>query len=130
PLSCKHILSLYIELTGGRIDAQADVLPWFVAGGLDGCDQHLKCVAVRSKRRCEATLVSDIGVQSPVVQHQFQGVIDLSTPANRLCEGGCTHWQNHKFLQIGGVFGVLTTIEDVHHGDRQCTCRDSAKIAI
>ena len=43
---------------------------------------------------------------------------DLGAVAQRFTEAWCTHREDHEFLQIDTVVGVLTTIDDIHHRDR------------
>ena len=41
---------------------------------------------------------------------------DLSAHTQGLRERARAHWHDHEFLDIDTVVGVLTTIDDVHHG--------------
>ena len=54
---------------------------------------------------------------------------DLYSPAKSFAERTRTHRHYHEFLEIDLVISMCTSIEDIHHGDRKCSCIGAADIA-
>src|SRR6185312_6112728 len=80
------VLFLVVELAGGRVERDGDLLAGLVAGLLDGGENHFHGLGVRLERRCKAALVSDRGVVSLLLKNALQRVESLRGPAQSLAE--------------------------------------------
>ena len=65
-----------------------------------------------------------------LLQRGFQRVEDFGPHAQGLAEAVRAHRHHHEFLEIDGVIGMRTTIDDVHHRHRQGAGRGAADIAV
>ena len=56
------------------------------------------------------------------MQDLFQALIHLRAHAQGLTKSWGPDRQDHVFLHIRGVIGMFAPIQDIHHGNGQCTC--------
>ncbi|CDB22339.1 putative uncharacterized protein [Bifidobacterium bifidum CAG:234] len=138
---------LVVELGGGDIQADADLLARLVAGGGDGVHDVLEGVLVGLHLRGEAAFVAEAGVQAFLLQDVLEGVVDLDAGAQGLAVGveavrgdhvlldqGVVDLNasaqslgvgveavrgDHVLLNVGGEVSVSATVHDVHVRDRQ-----------
>ncbi len=118
-LAGQHVLAVLVELAGGAVQGQGDVLAGLVARLVDGFHDRFQGRLVAGQVRGEAALVTDGGVQAAGLEHALQGVEHLGAVADRLGHGGRAHRLDHEFLDVHVVVGVLTAVDDVHHRHRQ-----------
>ena len=55
---------------------------------------------------------------------------DFRAPTNGFGQTVRTDRHDHEFLYVDRIVGVLSTIDDVHHRNRQDVCRDTADVAV
>ena len=109
----------FVDLAGGGIERDEDVLAGLVAGGLDAFDQDLERRFVGRQVRREATLVTDRGGEAVAAQDLLQRVEDLGADAQAFGKAGSAGRHHHEFLEVDRVVGVGTTVQHVHHRHRQ-----------
>src|SRR3989344_1099137 len=62
------------------------------------------------------SLVADRSAEVAIMKNFFQCMEYLATPTQRFFKGWSAVRNNHKLLKICRVFGVLATIQNIHHG--------------
>ena len=82
----EHVAAVLVDLAGGGIEADEDVLPGAVAGRLDPGDQRLERRLVGGQIGGESTLVADGGVEPRRLQVRPQRVEDLGPDAEASAE--------------------------------------------
>ncbi len=123
------ILAVDVIFGRGAIESQIDVLTRFVACFFDGLQNKVQRNAGRFQSGGKATFVADTGVVTGRGQLFFQGVEHLGAHADRVTDVGGADRHDHEFLDVDGVIGVLTTVDDVHHRNGQNAGRGAANIA-
>src|SRR5665811_2604755 len=96
-----------------RVQRDRDVFAGSIAGLLDRPEDHLDCRLVRRERRGESALVALTDREAAVVEDPFEGVENLRAGPEGLREGRSADRRDHELLEVGGVHGVLATVEDV-----------------
>ena len=124
------VLAVLVELGGGAVQAQRDLVAGAVAGLLDGLQDQLDRGLVALDARGEAALVADRGRHALVVDDLLQRVEDLGAPADGFTEGGRTDRDDHQLLQVEVVVGVGAAVDDVHHRHRQLHAAHAAEVAV
>ena len=77
----------------------------------------------------KAALVTQSGGQALLLEHGFERVVHLGTPAHCLFETRCADRRHHEFLDIDSGVGVCAAVEDVHHRHRKDVSVRSAEVA-
>ena len=80
--------------------------------------------------RRKATLIPDACDVPVLFQNFLQSVEDFRTDAQTVVIGLCTGRHDHEFLNIQIIGGMGTTVQDVHHGQRQGFGVDAAQIFV
>ncbi len=104
-----------VELRGGDIEGEADLLARRVARLLDGLEDEVEGGPVGVEVGGEATLVAESGGQALLLEHALERVVDLGAPAQRLAEGVGADRRDHELLDVDVGVGVAAAVEDVHH---------------
>ena len=113
------VAALVVELGGGDVEREGDLLAGGVAGLLDGLEDQVERGAVARQVRGEAALVAEAGRQALLLEHALERVVDLGAPAQRLAEGLGADRRDHELLDVDVGVGVAAAVEDVHHRHRQ-----------
>ncbi len=123
------LAGLVVELAGGGIERDGDLLAGLVAGGGDGFEDAFERLFVGFQVGREAAFVADGGRVAVLLQHRFQIVEDFDAPAQRFVETRRAERHHHELLHVDGIVGVRAAIENVHHRDGQRVRRRIARIA-
>src|SRR5665811_2616174 len=113
-----------------RVQRDRDVFAGPIAGLLDRPEDHLDCRLVRWERRGEAALVALTDRKAAVVEDLFEGVENLRAGPEGFGEGRSADRRDHELLEVGGVHGVLATVEDVEERDRHDPRAGTTDVAI
>ena len=87
-----------VDLRGGGIEGDADVVARRVARPFDRLHEHLHRFLVRREVGGEAALVAHRGRQAALVQQRLQRVVRLDAPTQRLGVRGGADRHDHEFL--------------------------------
>ena len=77
---------LVVELAGGGVEGDGDVLAGLVAGLVDGFEDDFDGFLVGFEAGREAAFVADGGVVALLLEDALEGVEDLGAPAERVGE--------------------------------------------
>ena len=80
------LVFLVVELAGGGVERDGDLLAGLVAGRCDGFEDELEGFVVGLEVGREAAFVADGGVVALLLEHALEGVEDLGAPAERFGE--------------------------------------------
>ncbi len=119
-----------VDLGGGDVEGDGQLLTGHVAGGLDGLHENPHAVLVRAQVGGEAALVAHRGGQAPVGQQPGQGVVGLDPPAQSLGEGSGADGHQHELLHVEVVGRMGATVEHVEHGHGQDVGVGPADVAV
>jgi hypothetical protein len=122
--------AVLVELAGGAVQAQGDLLARRVAGLLDGLQDHLDRGFVVLHVGREAAFVADGDAHALVVDDLLERVEHLGAVAQRFAEVGRAHRDDHQLLQVEVVVGVGAAVDDVHHRHRQLAAVHAAEVAV
>ena len=75
-----------VELGGGRVQGDEDLLARLVAGLADGLDDHVQGLGVALQVGGEAAFVADVGGELLALEHLLQVVEDLAAAADGVAE--------------------------------------------
>ena len=95
-----------VELGGGGVEGDVDVLAGAVAGLLDGLEDAHDGFLVAAEVGGEAAFVADVGGHAFALENGAEVVEDLGAHAEGLAEGGCADGHNHELLEVDAVVGV------------------------
>ena len=126
----EDIFAVDIQFGAGRVHGEHHVCAGFVASALDGFEDDFDGGFVGGQAGRKATFITDVSALATIVEHFFEGVVNFGTPAQRLAEATSADGHNHEFLEVGAVFGMLATVEDVHHRHRQHMRKRAADVAV
>mmetsp|Transcript_81542 Transcript_81542/g.226847 ORF Transcript_81542/g.226847 Transcript_81542/m.226847 type:complete len:508 (+) Transcript_81542:825-2348(+) len=126
----EHVFAVLVELAGGAVQGQGDLLSGGVAGLVDGLQDQLDRGLVALDAGREAALVTDGGGDVLVVQDLLQRMEDLGAPAQGLAEARRAHRDDHQLLQVQAVVGMGAAVDDVHHRHRQLVAVHAAEVAV
>jgi hypothetical protein len=124
------VLAVLVELAGGAVQAQGDLLAGDVAGLLDGLQDHLDRRFVVLDVGREAAFVADGDAHALVVQDLLERVEHLGAVAHRFAEARRADRDDHQLLQVEVVVGVGAAVDDVHHRHRQHAAVHAAEVAV
>ena len=96
----------------------------------DGFEHNFDALDIRFHRRRKAAFVADRSAVAALLEHAFQSVEYLDTPAQSLGERFCPYRHDHEFLKVHVAVGMSAAVEDVHHRRGQNVGAGSAKIAV
>ena len=119
-----------VELAGGHVDCQRDLLTRLVTGLPDRLDDELQGVFVRCQVGCEASFIPDCGREALRFQNALQLVVHLGNGSQRLRERRRPDGTHHELLQVDRRVRVHAPIEDVRHRERQQVRLDAAQVAV
>ena len=123
------VRAVLVELAGGGIQRDRDVLARAQARGLDARDEHLQRLLVGAQVGSEAALVADGGRQAALVQGALERVEDLRAHLQAAREALGAARDDHELLEVDLVVGVHAAVEHVHHRHRQHAGVGAAEIA-
>ena len=126
----EHVLAVLVELAGGAVQAERDLLAGRVAGLVDGFQDQLDRRLVAGHAGREAAFVADRGGHALGVDDLLQRMEDLGAVAHRFAEGRRAHRDDHELLQIERVVGVRAAVDDVHHRHRHLHAAHAAEVAV
>ncbi len=126
----EDVSPVVVDLAGGGIEGDVDILTRLVARSLDGLQDDLHGFLVGTQAGSEAALVAHAGVVALALQYLLQAVVNLSAPAQSLGEAGRAGGRDHELLQVGGIGGVLAPVEDVHQRHGKSAGRYPAHVAV
>lgn len=129
-LAIEVIEAVFEEGRGGAIEGESDVLGGLVSGVLDGFDEELKGFFIAAEIGSKATFVTDIGIELAGFEDFFEGVKDFSGPTDGFFERRSADGHDHKFLDIEGIVGVFTAIDDIAHRGGKDASTDATEIAV
>ena len=124
----QDVLAVVEELGGRRVEGEEDIDARAVPRRRDGLMHDLQRLPVGQRRRREATLIADVRAVATGAQQPLQGLVDLGAGAEGVGEVADAGGGDHEFLDVRGVLGVLTAVQDVEHRHRQRDAR--AKVAV
>ena len=115
----EHVFFLFgvPEFAVGGVHGNAYLRTGLVTGRLDGGEHGFDGFFIALDIRGESAFVAHIGAVSFFLQHRFQGVEDLHSPAQPFAETAGTHGHHHEFLEVDLVVGMRAPVEDIHHGN-------------
>ena len=123
-------MAILVELAGGAVQRQGDLLASSVASRIDGLQDQLDGCFVVFNAGGKAALVADGGAHALVMDDFLEGVEHFSTPAQGFTKARCAHGNDHEFLDIERVVGVRAPIDDVHHRHWQLHATHAAEVAV
>ena len=109
------LLLLHVELGGGDVEGEVDVLAELVAGVLDGEGDGIEGRLGGLELRGEAAFVTDGGGEALFLQDLLEGVEDFAAHAQAFGEGRGAEGHDHEFLEVDRGIGVRAAVHDVHH---------------
>src|SRR5450756_666802 len=115
----EDVRAVFEELGRRDVQREADILARDVPGLLDRDQDQVEGRAVVLEVRSETALVAQTGSEALGLQHGLERVVDLDAGAQRLAVGARTDRRDHELLDVHVRVRVRTTVEDVHHRDRQ-----------
>ena len=124
------VRAVAVQLRARRIHRQGHLAPRLQARRLDGLDQQLQRLGGGVDLRSEPALVTDRGGQAAPRELRRQRVEHLGPPPEPLGERGRTQRDQHELLQLQGIVGVPSTVDHVHHRDRQHVGVRPAQVAV
>ena len=101
------------QLGCGGINRNGDLFARSIAGRLNRRHQCIECRLVRWEARRKAALIALAGCEAAIVQVLAECGEDLGASAQSVAIGGGAHRNHHELLEVGGVFGMLATVQDV-----------------
>lgn len=115
-LEVEVVLALLVELGAGHVEGDVDLAS--VASLLDGLGEDLEGLVGTLKRRCKATLVTDVGSVDAraSLDDLLEVVVNLGTDLHGLGEGLGAGGDDHELLRSELVASVRATVDDVHGG--------------
>ena len=129
-LVLEAIRAVAVELAGGRVERDRDVLAGLVARRLDARHERLQRLLVRAEVGREAALVADGRAQPALVQPALQRVEHLGAHPQRLREALGPGRHHHELLEVDAVVGVRAAVQDVHHRHGQHARAVAAEVAV
>src|SRR5690606_20636194 len=124
------VFSVFVKLRRRTVERQSDFSTWFISGLLNSFQYCFNSIFSTCECRCKSTLISYCGRQSSIVQNLFQGMENLCSPAQCFGERRRTSRHNHKLLECNRCIRVRSTIDDIHHRDRQSIGIHSADVTV
>ena len=108
-----------MELGGGHVQSQRDLVARPVSRLFDGGDQQLQSFPAAGQVGREPSLVAHVGAQSPIRQDLLELLVDLHPGPESGGERGQAGRHHHEFLDIQRVGGVGPSVEHVEQGNGQ-----------
>src|SRR5690606_1444451 len=124
------VFSVFVKLRRRTVKSQSNLRPWLVTSLLDRFQYCFNSIFSTCECRCKSTLIPYCGRQSSIVQDFFQGMENLCSPAQCFGERRRTNRHNHKLLKRDWCIRVRSTIDDIHHRDRQSIGIHSADVTV
>src|SRR6185437_5339919 len=124
------ILVLVVELAGGGVEGNGDLVAGCVAGLLDGFKDELDGFVVGLERGSESAFIADGGVVALLLQHALEGVECFGRPAQSIGEALGADGHDHEFLEVDVGVGMRAAVEHVEHGGGQYAGVDAAQVAV
>ena len=124
------VLAVLVELAGRAVEADRDLLAGGVAGLLDGFEQQLDRRLVARHAGGEAALVADGRGDAAFAQDLLERMEHLGAVAHRFAERGRPDRQDHEFLDVEVVVGMLAAVDHVDHRHGHLHLAHAAEVAV
>src|SRR5581483_6341646 len=98
--ACERVRAVVVELGGGGVEREDDVLAGAVAGALDRAQEELRRVLVARESGRESALVADADREAALVQDVLQRVVALAARAHGAGEGREADRREHELLEV------------------------------
>ena len=119
-----------LPFAGCRIDCQNEVRTRHVTAFLNRLQDVIQSLLVAGQVRCITAFIAHAGGKTVCLQELCQLVIYFRAPAQSFAKTWGTGRHNHKFLCINGIGCVRTTVQNIHHRNRQGVSANTAQIAV
>ena len=110
---------LIVKFGSGTVHSDCHVLARFVSGSFDGGHNRSQSIFRTVQSRSETAFVANSSAQTSVVQYFLQCVEYFSTHTQAFTEALRTYRADHEFLECDRSIGVRTSIDNIHHRNRQ-----------
>ena len=107
-------LFLHVELGGGDVEGEEDVLAEFVAGSLDRFGDGVEGIGGGREVGGKAAFVTDGSLETLGFEHLFEGVEHFGAGAESFGEGVEVLRDDHELLEVDRSVGVRAAVHDVH----------------
>ena len=126
----KVVLAIFVELAGGAIQAEGDLLAGHKTCRCNRFQNHLdRRFVVRHIRR-EAAFITHGHTHAFVVQDFLECVEHLDAVTHRFTKTRRAHGDDHQLLQIEVVVGVRAAVDHVHHWHRHLHAAHAPEVAV
>ena len=109
------LLGGVVELAGGAIEGDEDLLAEFVASGFHGLGDGVQGVLGAGEGRGESAFVADGGGKFATFEFALERMENLGARTKGLREGREVLWHDHELLEINRSIAVRASVKDVHH---------------
>ncbi len=121
---------LEAELGSCAVHGDGNILTRNITGTFDGGDDAIQGVVDALQGGSETTFVTYGGAQATAFEHFLQGVEYLGAHADGLGLVLGADRTDHELLESDRSIGVSTTVNDVHHGNRENISVGAAQVAV
>ncbi len=128
-LALEGVDPVVVELGGGHVEGERDVLARGVTGLLDRLDDQVERLAVGRQVGREAALVAEAGAETALLEHLLEGVVGLGAPADGLGERLGADRRDHELLDVDVGVRVGPAVQNVHHRHGQQVRVGAAEVA-
>src|SRR5215208_3877892 len=129
-LAGEVVLTVLVELGGGRVEREGYLVPQGVSAPLDSLRDEPERGAVALEVWREATLVADATGETPLGKKLLEHLVDQRDRVERLGVGVETYGHDHELLEIYVVGRVGAAVQGVGARDREGVSSDPAKVTI
>ena len=105
-LAGQHVEAVAVELGGGDVGDQHDILARLQSGLVDRREDGRDPLLIGAQVRGEAALIADGGDMAACLEHRFEGMEHLRPHVERLAERGRAGRGDHVLLEIDAVVGM------------------------
>ena len=124
------VFAVLVELGGGAVQADGDLLTRGVACGGNGIENHLDRGFMAGHIRGKAAFIAYGNAHAFVVNDFLERMKHFRAIAQGFAKGRRADGNDHQLLQIQVVVGVCAAIDHVHHGHRQLAAVHAAKVTV
>ncbi len=113
------VYPLPVKFRSRAIQPDHNIFSRLISGLFDGCENGLQSIFRSVQGRCETSFIPDSGTQSPVMQHFFQNMENFRTGAKSFSERTGAYRTYHELLKSDRSIGMGTSVDNIHHRNRQ-----------
>ena len=113
------IHTIVIKLGSSAIHGYRHILARLISSGFDSGHNRIQGIFRTIQCRSETALITYSRAQTTIVQYFLQRMENLCAHTKPLTETLRTYRTNHEFLKSDRSVGVRTSIDNVHHRNRQ-----------